>query len=66
MTIALLAHLSAHRRFINLYAVGMALAKPVEAAELERKKFADAPNLGPGTGQWARPGDIRHVGGDDR
>ena len=45
MTIALLAHLSAHRRLlINLYAVGfMALAKPVEAAELERKKFADAP-----------------------
>src|SRR5512132_726193 len=52
MTIALLAHLSAHRRLlINLYAVGFtALAKPVEAAELERKKFADAPTQAPERG----------------
>lgn len=57
MTIALLAHLSAHRRLlINLYAVGfMALAKPVEAAELERKKFADAPTQAPERGSGLDP-----------
>src|SRR5512132_4112447 len=59
MTIALLAHLSAHRRLlINLYAVGfMALAKPVEAAELEGKKFADAPTQAPERGSGL---DRRH------
>jgi hypothetical protein len=57
MTIALLAHLSAHRRLlINLYAMGfMALAKPVEAAELERKKFADAPTQAPERGSGLDP-----------
>ena len=57
MKISLLAHLSAHRRLlINLYAVGfMALAKPVEAAELERKKFADAPTQAPERGSGLHP-----------
>ena len=57
MTIALLAHLSAHRRLlINLYAVAfMAETNPVEAAELERKKFADAPTQAPERGSGLDP-----------
>jgi hypothetical protein len=57
MTISLLAHLSAHRRLlINLYAIGfMAEPDPVEAAELERKKFADAPTQAPERGSGLDP-----------
>jgi hypothetical protein len=57
MTIALLAHLSAHRRLlINLYAIGfMTEPDPVEAAELERKKFADAPTQAPERGSGLDP-----------
>ena len=56
-TISLLAHLSAHRRLlINLYAVGfMSEPDPVEAAELERRKFADAPTQAPERGSGLDP-----------
>ena len=56
-TISLLAHLSAHRRLlINLYAVGfMSEPDPVEAAELERSKFADAPTQAPERGSGLDP-----------
>jgi hypothetical protein len=57
ITISLLAHLSAHRRLlINLYALGfMAEPDPVKAAELERKKFADAPTQAPERGSGLDP-----------
>ena len=57
VTISLLAHLSAHRRLlINLYAVGfMTDPDPVLAAELERKKFADAPTQAPERGGGLDP-----------